>query len=413
MNSRQRVKLALNHQVPDRPPRDLGSTSVTGIQAGVLDKLRKKLGLEYKPVKVHHPFMLLGHVEEDLMEALEIDVMGVWGPYNSFGFKNDFSKTWYLPDKTRVLVGGDFNTTVDDKGNTYLYPKGDTSQKPSAVLPKDGYYFDYIIRNEPFDEDNYSGRDDFKEQYKVMNDEVLEHISRDCSYKYNNTPYALIGNFSGGGLGDLGQIPGPGLRRTPGLRRAEDWYMAHLLYPDYIKEVFEYQTEVALKNLALYKQACTNMLEAVFVSGTDFGTQRGGFFHPDIFRSLYKPYYKIINQWIHENTSWKTFYHSCGAISEYLDDMIDMGADIINPVQCSAAGMDPAVLKEKYKDKLVFWGGASDTQHTLPFGSRDEVVKEAEERVRIFSQGGGFIFSPIHNIQNNTPVENIIALFEV
>ena len=127
---------------------------------------------------------------------------------------------------------------------------------------------------------------------------------------------------------------------------------------------------------------------------------------------MYKPLHKKLNEWVHANTSWKTFFHSCGSIVAFLDDFIDAEVDIINPVQCSAAGMDAKVLKEKYGESLVFWGGGIDTQRVLPFGTPDEVKEQVKERIEIFGKGGGFVFSAIHNIQPHTPIENLVALFE-
>ncbi|MBN2884035.1 MAG: methyltransferase, partial [Clostridia bacterium] len=119
-----------------------------------------------------------------------------------------------------------------------------------------------------------------------------------------------------------------------------------------------------------------------------------------------------INGWIHDNTSWKTFKHSCGAVEPLLDNIIKAGFDIINPVQCSATGMDPGHLKKTYGKDLVFWGGGVDTQKTLPFGTPDEVREEVLSRCEVFSKDGGFVFNAIHNVQADTPVENVAAMIK-
>ena len=185
-----------------------------------------------------------------------------------------------------------------------------------------------------------------------------------------------------------------------------------MLNKDYIIEVFEYQTKIAIENLKLYKQAVGDKIDTILVGDTDIGTQKGELFSPDIFRELYKPYFKQMNDWVHENTNWKTFYHSCGSIANLLDDFVEMGVDIINPVQCSAKNMGAEQLKKHYGEKLTFWGGGINTQWTLPFGTVEDVKKEVIDRLQIFSKGGGYIFSTIHNIQANTPPENIVAMFE-
>jgi uroporphyrinogen-III decarboxylase len=151
---------------------------------------------------------------------------------------------------------------------------------------------------------------------------------------------------------------------------------------------------------------------AIFVTGTDFGAQTGPFISPHAYRDLFQPFHKQVNAWIHRNTSWKTFIHSCGSVVGLLPDFVEAGFDILNPVQCSAAGMDPRPLKTRFGERLTFWGGGVDTQHTLPFGTPDEVRRQVRERIGIFGAGGGYVFNPIHNVQSRTPVENMLAMFE-
>ena len=150
----------------------------------------------------------------------------------------------------------------------------------------------------------------------------------------------------------------------------------------------------------------------MYVSGTDFGAQDRPFISPKLFRDLFKPFHKRVNDWIHANTEWKSFIHSDGAMWRLLDDVVEAGFDILNPVQTSAAEMDPVALKETYGDRLTFWGGGIDTQKELPFGTPEEVRAQVQERMRIFGPGGGFVFNTIHNLQARIPVENIVALYE-
>ena len=132
----------------------------------------------------------------------------------------------------------------------------------------------------------------------------------------------------------------------------------------------------------------------------------------DTYLYFYKPYYNKINDWIHKNTKWKTFFHTCGAITSFLQDFYEAGVDILNPVQLSAKGMDGRMLKEQWGDKFVFWGGGVDTQRTLPFGTPEEVYKEVTERLELFSRGGGFVFNTTHNIQSQISAENMLAMFQ-
>lgn len=176
-------------------------------------------------------------------------------------------------------------------------------------------------------------------------------------------------------LGDPSEIEGPQVPNPTGIRGYQDWSMAQLLYPEYVKEVLEMWTEAGLKNLEIYKQAVGDNIDIINISGTDLGTQVGQLLSVETFRELYKPCFKRLNDWVHQNTDWKVLYHSCGAIRPFLDDFVDMGVDIINPVQITAAGMDARELKDTYGDKLVFWGGGVDTQDTLPNKSPEQIAE--------------------------------------
>jgi hypothetical protein len=412
MTSRERLQAALNHQQPDQVPVDLGATPVTGIAASTLTRLREALGLPPGPVKVHEPFQVLGRVEEDVLDALGIDVVGLEARTTFFGYPNEDWKPWRLHDGTEVLVGGGFVTTEDEEGNLYLYPGGDTSAAPCAKMPRGGYYFDALIRQEPIDPQRLDPEEWAEGMFPLFTDEDLAHLERQATYLFHNTSRGIIGNFGQGGLGDIAFVPGLWLKEPKGIRDPAEWYMAMLLYPDYIQGIFEIQTERALQNLELYRQAVGDKIQAIFISGTDFGAQNGPFLSPDLYRERFKPFHQRINDWVHAHTSWKTFFHSCGSVEAFLEDFIDAGVDILNPVQCSAAGMDPRTLKEQYGDRLVFWGGGIDTQRVLPFGTPEEVKAQVRERMEIFGRGGGYVFNTIHNIQPRTPTENLMALFE-
>jgi uroporphyrinogen-III decarboxylase len=148
------------------------------------------------------------------------------------------------------------------------------------------------------------------------------------------------------------------------------------------------------------------------ITGTDFGSQNGPLTSPKIYREVFFPFHKRMCDWVHENTSWRTFIHSCGSVVDFIPDFIKAGFEIINPVQTSCAGMDPQELKRRFGRELTFWGGGIDTQKTLPFGSPDEVREEVLERLRIFGPGGGYVFNPIHNVQAGVPIENLLAMYE-
>jgi uroporphyrinogen-III decarboxylase len=181
---------------------------------------------------------------------------------------------------------------------------------------------------------------------------------------------------------------------------------------EYIRDIFGYQFELQMKNLKLYREAVADRIDVVVMSGTDFGSQNGPFIAPAAYEELYKPLHRAMNDWVHTNTDWKTFFHTCGSIVAYLDDFHEAGVDILNPVQISAAGMNPELLKERYGDKFVFWGGGVDSQGSLSFGTPEQVRDEVRQNIETFKKGGGFVFNNVHNIQATVPVENLLALFE-
>ena len=166
------------------------------------------------------------------------------------------------------------------------------------------------------------------------------------------------------------------------------------------------------ENLEKIRAAAGDLIDVVFLCGTDFGTQKSAFCSVATFRELWLPYYREICGWMHRNTNWKCFKHSCGSVERFIESMIEAGFDILNPVQCSAAGMEAEGLKAKYGDRITFWGGGVDTQKTLPFGTPGEVREQVLRRCEVFAKNGGFVFNSIHNIQAGTPVGNIVAMLD-
>ena len=249
------------------------------------------------------------------------------------------------------------------------------------------------------------------EEFVVLSDEDIDYFKSRVEDYYNNTDYGIYLTIPGVAFGDIALVPAPWMKHPKGIRDVEEWYVSTVLRVEYVCNVFERQCEIGLKNIEKLANALGDKVQVVFVSGTDFGTQRGPFISPQAYRDLYKPFQKAINDKIHELTNWKTFIHSCGSIYQLIPDFIDAGFDVLNPVQCSAAEMEPQRLKDEFGDQLVFWGGGVDTQKTLPFGTPKEVYNEVRNRIEIFNRNGGFVFNSIHNVQSNVPTENILAMF--
>ena len=411
MNSREQFLKTVSHRQPDRVVIDLGSTAVTGIHIHTISKLRRHFGLQRKPIRVIEPFQMLGEVDWELIDSIGIDVIGAWGKNSMFGFNNHAPyKEWKTPWGQRVMVPLNFNVTTDTNGDILMYPEGDTSVPPSARMPKTGYFFDAVIRQEPIVEEELNVEDNL-EEFGLITNKDLEHWRIEVDKAYYSGK-AVIAAFGGTALGDIALVPGLNLKKPKGIRDVAEWYMSTAMRPDYIKNIFDRQSEIAIENLTRIYNVVGNKVNAVFMCGTDFGTQSSTFCSPEQFDEMWLPFYKRMNDWIHENTQWKTFKHSCGAVETFMNSFIRAGFDIINPVQINAVGMDPKKLKERYGRDLVFWGGGVDTQHVLPFGKPEEVREQVLRTCEIFNKNGGFVFNTVHNTQANVPVENIVAMLE-
>jgi len=421
VTGRERVLKALNYEPVDRVPVDLGGTVTSGAQVSVIANLRQALGLDRPPpfasqneaagVKVVDPYQMLGEVAADLRDMLGIDTVSLLGPKNHFGFANTDWKPWRTFDGTDVLVPGKFNTEPEPNGDILQYPQGDKSVPASARMPKGGFYFDAIVRQKPIDEAKLNPEDNL-EEFALLTDKDLKFYEQQVNDLFENTNLAIAMGLPGSGLGDIAHVPAPGLKDPRGIRDIEEWYISTVSRKEYIKEVFAGQVEIAIKNFESLYQAVGNKVHIVFVDGTDLAAQNTLFCGPDTYRELYLPFSRKLNDWIHTHTEWKTMKHCCGGCEPLIEGFIEAGFDILNPIQTSAKGMDPEHLVDKYGGRIIFWGGGVDTQQTLPFGKPEQVRRQVTERVQIFNAKKGFVFSTVHNIQCNTPVENILAMFE-
>ncbi|MEI6217483.1 MAG: uroporphyrinogen decarboxylase family protein [bacterium] len=410
MTSKERVRRTLKHMMPDKVAIDFGSTAVTGMHVTCVAQLREHFGLDNHPVRVCEPYQMLGEIEDDLLDAIGIDTVALPSPSTIFGFRNENWTPFRAPWGQELLVSCHFKTTTDKNGDLLLYPQGDTTVPPSGRMPKSGYFFDTIIRQEPIDEDKLNFEDNM-EEFQPIPEEALQFYHAQAKLAAASTR-AVIGGVGGTAFGDIALVPAPFLKHPKGIRDVAEWYVSTAARQDYVKELFDHQCEMAIHNLQKVHSVVGNVIDVLFVCGTDFGTQTSSFCSTDTYEELYAPYYTKVNKWVHENTTWKTFKHSCGAVAKFIPHFIKSGFDIVNPVQFSATGMVPEELKQKYGDKIVFWGGGVDTQKTLPFGTPKSVREEVLHRCKVLSPNGGFVFNAIHNIQAKTPVENIVAMID-
>ena len=368
MTHRERVLAALNHRSPDRVPMDLGSTRVTSLVKAEYEKLKRHFGLQSKTVVIDKIQQAV-KVDEEILQALDIDTRGVFvgGP--------DRSRDETLPD----------GRWLDEWG---------VIRKPSA----NGYYFDLDVSpfaGEPAGQDleghPWPDPDD-PGRYRGLRDEALR--------LRHETDYAVVGHAPGGWI-HISQY----------LRGFEGWFEDLALRPGFAIQLMERVLDLSLRMAGHFLDAVGDLIDVVAV-GDDVGMQRSPMVSPGMYRGLIWPLQKRQFSFLRERTQAKIFYHTCGAVYTILPDIIDLGVNILNPVQVSAADMgDTARLKREFGDRLCFWGGV-DNFRILPSGSPGDVREEVARRVRDLGAGGGYVLNAVHNIQPDVPVENILALYQ-
>jgi len=403
MTSRERVAKAVNHQVPDRVPIDLGGMKASTIAVSAYDKVKGKLGIN-TPTKVLDPRFMIAALENEVLQRLHADVVPL--DLSCVLPMSRPDKEWIprqLFDGTKVLFPPDTRIGEDAAGNWLLLnPDGSPT---SFQMPKGGYYFDDVSFNQ-------GDRIDPK-KFRPISDITDEHLELMRAYGgslYRNTDYAILGWGFGVCFLGLSLITD----RTSNVTQAltDEWMMMLMSEKETCHEMMDRSVEATIKCLKLANEAVGDCCFAWGVAADDSGTQRGEFIRPELWAEMLKPHYTKLCNWIHANTPWKVFLHSCGSIYNLIPHFIEAGIDILNPVQTSAANMDPARLKREFGDKLVFWGGGCDTQSVLGKATPGEIRQHVKERMQIFSPGGGYVFNQIHNIQANVPAENIIAMFD-
>lgn len=392
MNSRERVLAAVNHREPDRVPIDFGATRQTGIMAASYAGLKRYLGIK-SDTFVFDLYQMLAELEEPVRRRMHSDVVAIFPKRVAFGVPNQGRKDWSLNDGTPVKVSAAFEPVVDQKGDFFIL---DQSGERIAQMPAGGYYFDSLKKGP-----GAAHVDPDKWEIPRIPDDELRWLENQARFYCQETDYAVIG-----------ELPHVELFYGFGHCGFADWMITLVTEENYVRELYEKAVEGMIRDFDLYYQAVGGYIDIVKI-GDDFGMQSGEFIQPDLFRSLILPYYrKYLAQVKARDKRLKVFWHSCGSIFKILGDLVDIGVDIINPVQTSAANMDPVKLKETYGSRVCFWGGGVENQRVLVFGSPAEVAAQAAERLEIFKPGGGFVFAAIHNIQANTPPENIVAAFD-
>ncbi|MBN1345022.1 MAG: hypothetical protein JXQ73_20175 [Phycisphaerae bacterium] len=374
MTSRERLLKALNHEEPDRIPIDLGGNQ-TGIHKFAYEGLLEHLGID-DDAAMMDPVQQLARPCEAVLERLRVDTRYIAaGAAADFkggivtnerdgrvwhDLTDEFGVTWSMPDDEPLYMDISHHplasATIDDLA-AYAWPKGDDAGRFAGL--------------------------------------------RDAALAIrNDTPYAVVSGISGVTYEICWY-----------LRGLENWFIDMLTQPEFCEAMIDRTLKFWLDWFGVFLDEVGDVVDVIMI-GDDLAGQNGPLFQPEIYRKIVKPRHKQLVQTIRSRTQAKIWYHTCGACTCYLPDLIDNGIDALNPVQISAADMDPARLKAEFGDKLVFWGGAIDAQHVLPTADPNMVREHVKRNIEAFKPGGGYVFNNVHNIQAGVPAENIVAMYD-
>ncbi len=404
MTSRERVWRAVNFQETDRVPIDLGAMKASGITVVAYNQLKAKLGM-HTPTRIWDPKFMIASVEEDVLRRFHADIV----PLDAYSVMQDArpDSEWIphaLYPGADGLLPPDTQIGTDSQGRWVLL---DADGSPTSFrMPRGGFYFDDISFNRP-------GAKIDPAAFRPISgfpDEQLRAIEARARFLHENTEYAMLGWGGGVCLLGLSLITDPLSNVTMGL--PSEWMMMLMTEKDTCHEMMGRSVDAAIRCFEQLHDAVGDRCFAWGIASDDAGTQRGEFIRPELWAEMIKPHYARLCAWVHRNTGWKTFLHCCGSIHGLIPHMIEAGIDILNPIQTSAANMQPERLKAEFGGQIVFWGGGCDTQQVLPTATPAEVREHVRERLAVFGPGGGYIFNQVHNIQTNVPVENVIAMLD-
>ncbi|MCL2034238.1 MAG: methyltransferase [Oscillospiraceae bacterium] len=393
MSSRERVRLALDHREADRVPIDFGAMRSTGISAIAYNKLKTYLGIKGGHTKLYDVLQQLAEPEPELVERFHADVVQLHRREPAWASIEEW-KEGVLPDGSPCLEPKNFNPVVDEEGNSLVYLGG----KLVGKRPNGGLYYDFMYHPCEHVE---STADIDKLPLPSIPDDELVFLKNEAIRLRGTTDKAILGAF-GGNIFEVGQID----------FTYERYFSDIALEPELIHHYNDRLAKAWLVCLERYLGAVGEYID-VIQFGDDLGTQISSQISPQMYREMIKPYHAMQYQWVQNNyPDVRVFLHCCGAISNLIPDLIDAGVQVLNPVQLTASGMDPAMLKKEYGKSLVFWGGGCNTSTTATNGTPEDIRREVKELMGIFAPGGGYVFTQVHNIQANVPPENTVAIYE-
>jgi len=374
MTSRQRVLAALNHEEPDRVPIDLGGNQ-TGIHKVAYRALIDHLGFD-EEIEIMDAVQQLARPSEAVLKRLRVDTR-----YIHAGAAADFKGGIVTAERDGRL----WHDLTDEFGIRWSMPDDSPLYMDITLSPLADAALDDIARY-PFPKGSDPGR------FAGLRERALAIR--------NETPYALASGISG--------VVYEICWYMRGLQR---WFMDMLEHPEFCEALLDQTLKFWLDWFDGFLAEVGDLVDVIMI-GDDLAAQNGPLFRPDFYREIVKPRQKQLVQRIKSGTDAKIWYHTCGACKTYIPDLLDNGIGALNPVQISAAEMDPASLKTEFGDRLVFWGGGIDAQHVLPNADTETVRDHVRRNIELFKPGGGYVFNNVHNIQAGVPAENILAMYD-
>jgi len=406
MNSRERIRKAVNHENTDRIPIDLGSIRSSGIATIAYNKLRKELGINVRYARMYDFIQQIAYPEKEIMDMFHVDAIDAG---QAFLKTEDKWREWILNDGSKCLIPKYLNIEVDSENNIFLKNKDGTilGIKPVSSLYVDQCF--WVYKDFPSLPETFKDEDLDKHMWAIpsppwyldiFNDQDFEIFKKNIKELYDNTEYCIV----------LGV--GLNLFETGNFLRGIDNFLCDIyLDKNGTGSLLDRLVERNLKKLDRIIKGVGQYVD-ILQFGDDLGSQGGPFMSPNIYKEVFKPRHKKMWDFVHENSKCKVFLHSCGSIYELLPHLIDAGLDILNPVQTSAIDMEPEKLKKEFGKYITFWGGGCDTRDVLPSKTPKEIKEHVKRRIDILGKDGGFVFNQVHNILADIPPENVIAMLQ-
>jgi uroporphyrinogen decarboxylase len=366
LSSRDRVRRTFDRQSVDRMPIDLGAHLSTGISAFAYARLREHLGLPEKPIRIIDPVQFLAHVDDDVLERFSCDVRILRAPWAA-------TRPWTPRDGRTFQVPAAMEPQLQADGSWMVSRNGQTMRMPAG-----GYFFD----------GGWPSFDDrpWLQQAAALRTEAERLRATGSAVFLMQSVWAFFSD-------------------NP------DWLMRAAEDPEAMAAENAKRCDEAIAHVGRLIDLLGDRVDIIDMNA-DLGAQKAPMIGPKLYQQVSFPFVKRVIDFIHANSDWKVFMHSCGAICPLIPYLADAGVDALNPVQISASGMDPQVLKQRFGKRLVFWGGGCNTQQVLGTGTPDEVRANVRQLVGTLGAGGGMVFTAVHNIMGDVPPQNIVAMYD-